>query len=243
MSLHTFYPNRYVLHHLSIGKQLEQELRIRIISQDIEKGTVLSENQIAKAYSISRSPVREALRTLENERLVRLERMGVVVTGLTEKDIEEIYDIRLMVESFVMNRLLESDSDALVHELRKILGMMEVAVKFQDVDEFSLRDIQFHETIIRFIEHQQIAIVWDQLKPVMECLIILSMRYRAITAFNDFNRILENHALMIEAIQTKDPKIIEQAFYKNFDDVQNQVEDLWTNSNMLKKVREYVDQK
>lgn len=243
MSLNTFYPDKYMLNNYSIGKQLEKELRIRIISQDIEKGTVLSENQIAKEYEVSRSPVREALRTLQIEKLIKLERMGIVVAGVSIKDIEEMYDIRLMIESFVMNRVLEKENELLVNELKKILGMMEVAVKYKDIDEFSLQDIRFHEAIIRSIEHQQITIVWEQLKPVMECLIILSMRYREMTQFDDFERVLQNHALMIEAVETKDEQVISQAFSQNFSDVQNKVEDLWTSPEMLKKVREYVGKK
>ena len=243
MDLYTFYPKKHMLQQASIGKQLEQELRIRIISQDIEKGTVLSENQIAKAYNISRSPVREALRTLESERLLRLERMGVVVLGVTKEDIEEMYDIRLMIESFVMNRLLKNENnERLVKELKKIHEMMNVAMKFGDIDEFSLQDLTFHETIIRSIGHQQMMIVWEQLRPVMECLLILSMRYRSLTDFDDFTRIIRNHAFIIETIEQKKHEQIEQAFYQNFDDVQNKVEDLWTSPEMLKKVREYVDE-
>ena len=150
MGVINIYPKKYVLQHLSIGKQLEKELRIRIISQHIQVGEILSENQIAKAYNVSRSPVREALRTLESERLLRLERMGVVILGMSEKDIEEVYDVRLMIESFVMKRLLERENnDTLVKELRKIHEMMHVAIKFQDMDEFSLQDMNFHETIDR----------------------------------------------------------------------------------------------
>ncbi|MEI3608707.1 GntR family transcriptional regulator [Pseudogracilibacillus sp. SO10305] len=243
MGVINIYPNKYVLQHLSIGKQLEKELRIRIISQHIQVGEILSENQIAKAYNVSRSPVREALRTLESERLLRLERMGVVILGMSEKDIEEVYDVRLMIESFVMKRLLERENnDALVKELRKIHEMMHVAIKFQDMDEFSLQDMNFHETIIRSIQHQQMTIVWEQLRPVMECLIILSMRYRGLTNYRDFERILTNHELIIDAIETKENTKVDLAFESNFNDVQNGVEDLWTNPEMLKEVREYVEE-
>src|SRR5699024_4736264 len=103
---------------------------IQIMSGSIPKGQVLSENQIAKEFNVSRSPVREALKKLEEEKLLRLERMGVVVLGIAEKDIEEIYDVRLMIESFVMQRILRQDNVKLLNELEKIHQMMAVSIKF-----------------------------------------------------------------------------------------------------------------
>lgn len=241
MTIYKYYPEKYAMQGLSIGKQLAGELRIRIMSESIPKHAILSENQIAKEYHVSRSPVREALKVLEDEKLLRLERMGVVILGVSEKDIEEIYDVRLMIESFVMQRILQQDNRKLLNELEKIYQMMLVSIKFKDVDEFALLDINFHDRIIRSIGHQQIEIVWNQLRPVMESLIILSMRYRFLTNFSDFERIIENHAMIIEAIRTKHQNIIEKVFSSNFNDVQNQVEDLWTDAEMLKKVRDYVE--
>ncbi|NBJ70007.1 MULTISPECIES: GntR family transcriptional regulator [Clostridia] len=239
MTSKKFYPEKGLAFSSSMGERLVTELRMRIISQAIQKETVLSENQLAKEYRVSRSPVREALKVLEKEQLIRLERMGAIVIGISETDIEEIYDIRLMIESFVIQRLLHSENDALLNELNKILEMMKIAIKYKDIDEFSLKDIEFHETIIKSIHHRQIMMVWTHLRPVMECLIILSMRYRSQVNDQDFNRILKNHELIIEALAQKEKALIKEAFFKNFHDVQNKAEDLWTDPEMMKKAREF----
>lgn len=238
----TFYPEKR-LAKASMGEKVVTELRMRIISKDIKDETVLSENQLAKEYQVSRSPIREALRVLINENLVRPERMGAVVIGISEKDIEEIYDIRLMIESFVFQRLLKKDNAQLIGELNKIIEMMKIAVKYNDVDEFSLLDIEFHETIIQSINHDYMAMLWSNLKPVMECLILLSMRYRIKENAEDFDRVIKNHDLIIEAITNKDSELIKQAFYQNFNDVQNKVENIWSNPEMMKIARESIESK
>src|SRR5690606_18492064 len=110
--------------------------------------------------------------------IIRLERMGAVVIGLSEKEVEEIYDVRLLIETFVFERLVRMDIDDLIFELTKILEMMKVAIKYKDADEFSYQDVLFHETIIRYIEHFYISMIWNNLKPVMEGFILLSMRAR-----------------------------------------------------------------
>ncbi|TQR99720.1 GntR family transcriptional regulator [Paenibacillus ottowii] len=228
------YPSKWLL-KASTGDRVASELRMRIISGSVESGTILSENKLAADFAVSRSPIREALKILASENIIRLERMGAVVMGLSEKEIEEIYDVRLLIESFVFERLIKMDTNDLAKELSKILEMMKVAVKYSDADEFSYQDVLFHETIIRAVNHSYILMIWNNLKPVMESLILLSMRMRFKEKYEDFARIVKNHELYIEAIQAKDRDLMIKSLHKNFDDVQGKVEDLWMSQQLLSK--------
>jgi len=231
------YPSKWNA-SASTGERLAAELRIRIIAGVVSEGTVLSENKLAAEFEVSRSPIREALKILASENIIRLERMGAVVRGLSEQDIKEIYDVRLLIETFVYERILKIDTSELVRELSKIREMMEVAIKYKDADEFSYQDVLFHETVIRSINHSYILLIWNNTKPVMESLILLSMRSRLIEKYDDFSRILKNHDIYIKAIQTKDRNIMIQAIHQNFDDVQETVEDLLMSQRMLANERE-----
>jgi GntR family transcriptional regulator, gluconate operon transcriptional repressor len=231
------YPTKW-LSKASAGDRVAYELRMRIISGLIESGTILSENRLAADFSVSRSPVREALKILASENIIRLERMGAVVVGLTEKEIEEIYDVRLLIETFVFERLVRIDTSELVKELSKILEMMRIAIRYGDADEFSFQDVLFHETIISAINHSHMLMIWNNLKPVMESLILLSMRTRIKEKYEDFTRILENHELYIEAIKSKDREKMIKSLHQNFDDVQGQVDDLWMSQQLLAREEE-----
>ena len=228
------YPEKW-LSRASTGVRVACELRMRIISGLIESGTILSENKLAAEFSVSRSPIREALKILASEKIIRLERMGAVVIGLTEKEIGEIYDVRLVMETFVFERLGQANVDELVTDLSKILEMMKVSIKYKDADEFSFQDVLFHETIVRSINHSYILMIWNNLKPVMESFILLSMRARLKEKYEDFERILDNHELYIKAIKTKDRDLMLKSLHQNFDDVQGKVEDLWLSQQMLAK--------
>lgn len=217
------YPEKW-LSRASTGVRVACELRMRIISGLIESGTILSENKLAAEFSVSRSPIREALKILASEKIIRLERMGAVVIGLTEKEIGEIYDVRLVMETFVFERLGQANVDELVTDLSKILEMMKVSIKYKDADEFSFQDVLFHETIVRSINHSYILMIWNNLKPVMESFILLSMRARLKEKYEDFERILDNHELYIQAIKTKDRDLMLKSLHQNFDDVQGKVE-------------------
>ncbi|RHW40357.1 GntR family transcriptional regulator [Neobacillus notoginsengisoli] len=228
------YPEKW-LSRASAGDRVACELRMRIISGILESGTVLSENKLAADFNVSRSPIREALKILASENIIRLERMGAVVVGLGEKEYSEIYDVRILIESFVFERLVRMDTEELVMELSKIVEMMKVAIKYRDADEFSYQDVLFHETIIRSINHSYIRMIWDNLKPVMESLILLSMRNRFKENAEDFTRVINNHQLYIDAIKLKDRDLMIQSFHQNFDDVQEKVEDLYMAQQMLSK--------
>lgn len=228
------YPDKW-LSKATAGDRVACELRMRIISGIIESGTTLSENKLAADFHVSRSPVREALKVLAAENIIRLERMGAIVIGLSEKEVKEIYDVRLLIETFVFERLVKMDVSDLTKELHKILEMMKVAIKFRDADEFSFHDVLFHETIIRAIDHSYMMMIWNNLKPVMESFILLSMRVRFQDKYDDFTRVISNHELYIEAIKAKDRKLMIQSLHQNFDDVQDKVEDLWLSQQILAK--------
>lgn len=230
----SLYPEKW-LSKASAGERVTCELRMRIISGLIESGTILSENKLAAEYNVSRSPIREALKVLANENLIRLERMGAIVIGIKEKEVEEIYDVRLLIETFVFERLVKIDTADLVRELNKILEMMQIAIKYKDADEFAYQDVLFHETIIRAIDHSYISMIWNNTKPVMESFILLSMRMHFNEKYDDISRIVNNHKLYIDAIKTKDREIMIQSLHQNFDDVQGKVDDLWMSQRMLSK--------
>jgi len=228
------YPVKW-LSKASAGDRVTSELRMRIISGMIESGAILSENKLAADFGVSRSPIRDALKILASENIIRLERMGAVVIGLTEKEYAEIYDVRLLIETFVFERLVRLDTNELVMELSKILEMMKIAIKYRDADEFSYQDVLFHETIIRSVNHSYILMIWENLKPVMESLIVLSMRSRFKEKYEDFTRIINNHQLYIDAINAKDRELMIKSLHENFDDVQEKVEDLYMSQQMLSK--------
>ena len=78
--------------------------------------------------------------------------------------------------------------------MRKHLEMMKVAVQ-EDAEAFTEHDFKFHETVI-FTNHQYLKTFWHHLKPVMEALILLSMRQRMQQDIEDFERIHHNHSVL-----------------------------------------------
>lgn len=167
------YPSAW-LQNASLGETIACELRLRIINGTIKTGETISENWVASEFGTSRSPVREALKTLSSEGLIRLERMGAVVVGLDVTDVEELYDVRFLIESFAQQRLAQSDVTGLLGCLQRIVDKMELAMKHNDAVEFSYQDLSFHETIITAANHNRILHLWKSIRPIVMTVMLLT---------------------------------------------------------------------
>ena len=199
------------------------ELRLKIVQGDIEPGTVISENQIAAEYSASRSPVREALRVLEGEGLIRLERMGAVILGLSKKDIEELYDVRMLIEAFVIKRLSKSNQPGLIGELKKVMDKMTLAMTHGDVVEFSYQDLFFHELLVKKADHARMIRLWDEIKPVVLTALLVATSRRFSNQFDEVKRLIDRHQLIIEALESNDEAVIDRTIAEHFEDTRTTV--------------------
>jgi len=165
------YPEQW-LEGVSKGEMIASEIRLRIVDGTITPDTLLTENQIAKEFNVSRSPVRDAFKLLKQDQLINLERMGADVLPFNDNEKKELYDLRIMLESFAFNKIKASNHKQIVKEMRKQLEMMKVAVKFEDAEAFTVHDMKFHEVTILASKHQYLKTFWNNLRPVMEALII-----------------------------------------------------------------------
>lgn len=216
------YPSIW-LQGVSLGEKVTCELRLQIINGSIKIGTVLSENQLAAEFGISRSPVREALKTLSNEGLIRLERMGAVVLGLTSKDIEEIYDVRLLIETFILQRLSKHPHEDLVIKLNKIIDKMEMAAKHHDYIEFSYQDLYFHEVMILEANHTRILHLWNNFRNIVLTALLVATERRFTEEIHEIGPLIDKHLLIVNALVTEDSDYIQKVVQEHFEDTRKTV--------------------
>jgi GntR family transcriptional regulator of gluconate operon len=214
----------------SLGEKISCELRLQIINGSIKSGTVLSENQIAAEFNTSRSPVREAFKTLSNEGLIRQERMGAVVLGLSAKDIEELYDVRSLIETFTIQRLSEMDHEHVIHSLKKIIDKMEFAAKQNDYVEFTMQDLAFHVEMIEEAQHTRILHLWNSIRYIIFTALLIATERRFKENKNEIEPLIKKHQLLINAIASKDDDYIEKIVKDHFDDTRKTV------NNMVQKL-------
>lgn len=131
----------------SLREHVHDVLRRAIISGKLVAGQRLNERQLAADMEISTSPLKEALRQLENEGLVRTEaRRGTYVTFST-RQAEEMSLARAALESIITRQAARHGSEAHFDALRAMIARMREAVDSADPDELIALNEQFHEAI------------------------------------------------------------------------------------------------
>lgn len=211
------YPEAW-LRGVSLGEGITCELRLQIIDATLKPGETLSENRIAADFGTSRSPVREALKTLSSEGLIRLERMGAVVIGLGQKEVDELYDVRFLIESFAQQRMAGMDTASLFVQLDRIIDKMALAAKHMDAIEFAFQDFSFHETIIAEAKHSRIWQLWRSIRQIVKTVMLLTTGEVFSEGEARVEAVIEKHRKLLSGIRTGDPPTIERTVREYFAD-------------------------
>jgi DNA-binding GntR family transcriptional regulator len=132
----------------SLRVQVFQMLETAILSGEYKDGDSLNEIKIAQTLGVSRTPVREALMQLELEGLAKnIPNKGAVVIGISEKDIDDIYAIRIRVEGLAARLCAENMSENDLKALEKIVDLQEFYLMKFDISPLWQLDGEFHKII------------------------------------------------------------------------------------------------
>lgn len=135
--------------HQTLRAMVRDEIRQLIMTGELPPGTRLVEEALAERLGVSRNPVREALQSLAAEGFVELLlRRGAVVARLTAEDAEELFDVRMAVESLAA-RLAARNADAqAVDELRRALSAARDATEHDELDRLAELNTRFHSLVL-----------------------------------------------------------------------------------------------
>ena len=108
---------------VSLADQIFIELENNILTGVYSRGDIFTEMNLSEMLGVSRTPVREAIRRLEQERLVDITTKGVVIMGISPKDISDMYEIRLRTEGLASRWAANVMSEDAKKELREIVEL------------------------------------------------------------------------------------------------------------------------
>ncbi len=131
----------------SLATRVFQHLERAILEGELPHGEVLTETKLSAALGVSRTPVREALFQLEQEGLVHLSQKGAVVIGVTPKDIEDIYTMRMLIEGLASRLAAMYITEEELAALYEIVDLQDFYVERGDTLQAWNMDTRFHEKL------------------------------------------------------------------------------------------------
>lgn len=185
-----------------------QELREMIFSGQLAAGSNHLESELATLLDMSRTPVREAVLTLESQGLLELKpRKGVRILPVSPDDMREIYDVLTELESLAAEQAArKSYEPADLEDLARAIEDMEVAVAAGDLERWAEADDRFHTELVRLGQNRRIEMIVSMMRDQVR-------RARATTLFMRPMPLKSNeaHRRVYQAIEQGDADIARAA--------------------------------
>ncbi len=187
---------------ISLADQVFEHIEIDILSGKYQKGETLTESKLSLELGVSRTPIREALRRLEQEHLIEEAPKGVVVVGISEKDLEDIFAIRGALEGKAAELAAKNYTDEQLSIVREALEFQEFYLGKHDPDRIKSMDSRFHETIYKMSGS---TIFYDVLMPLHKK--ILKYRKASVSDSDRAAASVAEHRAIYEAILARDGEL------------------------------------
>ena len=199
----------------SLKEEVYEAVRQDIMDGKFSPGDLLKERELAEKYGVSKTPVREALSLLEQDELVKvIPRAGYIVTQLTLRDVQEVRQLRVILESMAARLAAENITD---EELEELEGMTATS----DPEEALLFNHRFHSVIARASGNSRLAKMIEQLLDDTDRWAALDVA-RLTPAV-----LLIGHRAELEALRTRDPDIAEEAMREHIERVYHHLSELY----------------
>ena len=190
----------------SLADKIFDKLENDIIHGVYRRGEILTELKLVEQLGVSRTPIREALRRLEQERLIEETGKGSLVLGVTSEDLMDIMNIREQIEGLAAYYACVNMTDDGLKELEHIVDLQDFYFERWDVERLQQADDRFHDMIC---ELSQRNVVRDTLMPLHR----KTRRYRK-TVMKEKDRAsnsLKEHRAIVDAMKTGDPENVKRA--------------------------------
>ena len=185
----------------SLANQVFAQIEKNILAGVYPAGEIISEPKLSAELGVSRTPVREALARLETEKLIRQTSAGMVVVGISKKDVGEMYAVKKAMEPYATELCAKNISDEALARLKEILEQQEFYITKSNAEKIKDLDTEFHDIIYQ-----------ESGSPTLESVLsplhhkLMKFRKVSLTFSNRSLESVEEHKALYAALAARDAK-------------------------------------
>ena len=197
----------YQKNTISVRERAYEFLKSSVLSGHFNPGERLTEEHLAKKLGVSRTPVREALHKLESEGLIKaLETRGFIVSRDSKDEVEDLFDLRAILEGYALRIISERISKEDLERLNGFIERAENALKRERIEEVFKWNTKFHDTL------HGIVVEKKRLHRLLVNIRKYVLRYRRDTLQypDGGKRAVDGHRKILLALRLKDPDLCER---------------------------------
>lgn len=201
-----------LLQSRSLATAVREELERRILSGEISPGDKLNEQDVAGALKVSRGPVREAFRALDQAGLIRTEKnRGVFVRSLTRFEADELYEVRAGLDALIGRLAVERCTPASIREVRELHNAMQKAANARNVDEYYPLNVRFHDLLAQMTRNANLVAAYRRLVNELH----LYRREALASGPDSFPTSIREHLAIVAAISAGDADLAARLLYEH----------------------------
>jgi len=201
-----------LLQRTSLSSLVQGEVERRILEGALAPGAKLKEADLARELHVSRGPVREALRALEQSGLVRTEKnRGVFVRQVSLDEANEIYEVRAALEREIGALAAKRATREQIERLRDIVKRMQKVVRKRDPEAYFPLNIEFHEALTEASGNRALAAHYRSVVNELN-LYRRDMIQRNVDIIPGSTK---EHAAIVEAVARGDAALAERLLYEH----------------------------
>jgi len=194
----------------SLANVVQAEIERMILDGELASGAKLTESTLADQLGVSRGPVREAFRMLEEAGLVRTEKnRGVFVRDVPIEEALEIFEVRAAMDLYVGRKVAQSASAAQVRELRQLVDAMDQAVKAGNARDYHRFNLSFHDRLLELAGNAKLLATYRKLVNELSLFRRQNLTGESMAVYS------REHRQIVKAIAAGDAEAAGQAMYQH----------------------------
>lgn len=203
--------------YLPLRDVVFQTLREAILKGDLRPGERLMELQLAAKLGVSRTPIREAIRMLEQEGLaVTIPRKGAEVARMTEKNMEDVLQIREALDDLAVQVACDKMTEQQLRNLTLAMKNFETAIQTGNLSKIVAYDVEFHDIIYESTDNPKLVTLLNNLREQ-----IYRYRVEYLKGKENYPMLIKEHETILEALKEKNKERVADAMRNH---IRNQAE-------------------
>lgn len=156
--------NKHMERHQTLREKILETIRDAILKGNLKPGEKVAEPELAERFGISRTPIREAFRQLESEGyLTVIPRKGAVVAALSQRDVQEFYAIKSILEGYAASLAAGNLTDKEIQRLETVNNKLRSLAEEGDIRSFYRVHNEFHEIFLKAADNSKLYELIHQL--------------------------------------------------------------------------------
>jgi DNA-binding GntR family transcriptional regulator len=210
------------IHHTALSEKVYLILRTKILKHELKFGEKIQIDEIASQLGVSRTPVKDAVNRLALEGLVeKVPRRGTFVTTLTLQDVAELLDLRLLLELYAAEKVMEKGKvESLLAEMKKCMSNIYSIANSDDpdYDAYMSWNRDLHLSLIRLADNKRVLQIYKSLNIHLQV-----ARVHYSHSVEDVTQTQQEHQVIYEAFENGNWEQVKKAISTHINNVKTEV--------------------